>query len=109
MVKEFGDYIKFREYLRGLKGAKPFNCPNFAVLPEDVCSYEGDVERRYEKGALICSETPGIIGPVRRNHRCHLNEAEIILNKSGYLETKCGWNSSKFKLKITDFEYSRGN
>jgi len=101
MIKEFNNYNEFTEYLnklKELKGKKPFNCPYAVVLPEEAI-YMGEI--KYPKDSIACSE--------RLDHKCQLHHQmhDEIINKKGELEARCGFNLSKFKLKIKSFKSSK--
>lgn len=97
-MKKFSDYSEFRDYLKNLPTERPFACPNLRVLTEDIYSHEA--RQIYEKGTLLCAETPGCIGTpgMPRSHRCHI-DSDLIMNEDGSFEVKCSWNHTRIRIE----------
>ncbi|MBI4983190.1 hypothetical protein HZC32_00915 [Candidatus Woesearchaeota archaeon] len=109
-MKKFEELTELRGYIEKLNIRKPFPCPYLRVLPEEL-GYEyweknyGELSSEksckvYPEGELIC------LPQILENHRCVIRTGEIKINELGELEVKayCGWNGSKFKLRLDDFE-----
>ncbi len=106
-MREFYNVDQFKEYISSLNtkdGDKPFDCPHLKILPEGI-TYKGDNRQESaQKGDLICAAIVERNG-VRSNVLCNLQGGRgITVKEGGELETFCGWNGSRFTLRIVNFE-----
>ncbi|MFH0869035.1 MAG: hypothetical protein V1839_02305 [archaeon] len=102
-MRRFDDYRKVQEYLQA--ECIPFPCPYLRALPEDVTIIEGKTFL-YKKGDLLCNQTPGSLGTICSDHRCHVT-GPIIKNEKGKLEIACGWSNHKLEITVTNFELKK--
>ena len=97
-MKEFTKQTEFVEYLKSLKGEKPFNCDYLKVLSEAVFfNHHIPIHKEYNEGDLMCIKSIETKQSALINGLCENFYFLKLKNKK--LEIKCN-NNTKFNIKI---------